>query len=408
MAGGTVEKRYDVFLAFGGVDREVVTDVRRRLEAIGWSAFCDAELPIGANWRRELPKAMAKSRAVVLLKPRHDGGSPYLDSEIAWATEEAAAKNCLFLPFRCLGAPRGREDEYESRHIVWASWRDDDAAETAAAIDAALRHPWHRDSFDTIPPEPASGPDAALLRAHLHLDRVHQWTKLRDLCSQKRPGCFVIHGPPGQHLDGFVARVRGHLSDDVDAHEVIVVSTDGLFHGDVSVEGWQGRVIAALKCEDPVLELRRRSRQRSVFLVIGSLAVKPARFTAANTRSWEAFATWASDHLPELVAAAQSKPLRVLVAVEEQDGGPWASRLEAAFATCLESLGHSHAKIKRVEFPPFDNVQDYIDLLGLRPTRPWWEQLEAVYGAIAAGSRDYRELADEIESLVEQLTKRGT
>ena len=84
------------------------------------------------------------------------------------------------------------------------------------------------------------------------------------------------------------------------------------------------------------------------------------------------------------------------------------ARLEAAFATCLESLGHSHAKIKRVEFPPFDDVKDYIDLLGLRPTRPWWEQLEAVYGAIAAGSRDYRELADEIESLVEQLTKRGT
>jgi hypothetical protein len=400
-----VEKRYDVFLAFGGADRELATEVRRRLVAIGWAAFCDADLAPGATWVREIPEAMEVSRAVVLLKPRQDRASPWLDSERTRSINGGAAGTFRFIPFRPNGSPPGGRDEYGEDHLVWGEWWDDDAARTALAVDAALRHELNRGFFPNVPVRPED-PGVPPLRPHLHLDRVAQWSKLRDLCGLRRPACFVVHGAPGQYLEGFLERVRAHLADDVDQHEVIVVSTDALFQADVSAEGWQGRVVAALGGGDPVATLRTRSKARSVMLMFGTQPVRPARFAAHHTRSWEAFETWARAHLAELIrAAGVSHPLRLILAVEEPDGSPWSGRFEAALGAGMAAAGAAFAQLRRVRYPSLDDVRDYVDLLGLFPPDRWWEELHGVYADIEAGSGDYRALADEIERLVEELQR---
>lgn len=406
---GMNDKVHDVFLAFGGADRPVATAVSAELGRMGWAAFCDADLAPGAHALRDLEAAMASSRAVVLLQPREDRRSPWLDHEQGWSLTASAAGTVLFIPMRVADQPPRTTGVYGTSQLVWADWWDDDAERTALAVDAALRHPAHRRWFVAVPPEPRAEEAAtrALLRAHLHLDRVAQWGKLRDLCQQPRPALLLVHGPPDQHVDGFLERVRRHLVEDVQHHEVVVVSTDGLYESGVTVDGWHGRVMEALDTEDAVLDLRRRAKTRHVILVFGSRPVRPGRFTKADEGSWEAFIQWVAERLPELVAASGSKrPLRVLLAVEER-GGAWTERLEGSFCTFLDRLDLPHAPLKRLSFPSYDEVLDYVDLLGRKTTPGWMEALRARYLEIEAGTKDYRQLADAIEELVEELLGRS-
>ena len=182
-----MDEPIDVFLAFGGVDREGVEEVAAQLRQWGWRVFMDTDLPSDADKLAGLKTRLLAARAVAVLLPENWEDSTYLQDELA-VCRELRDNNVSVQTYTACAVERVCDLPAYTERWNWQLWNPAEPEAVAQRIHSTLAKRLGL---------PASGEDAPTSLAHL----VGRETELRVLAEWLEPGhglrAIVIQGVGG-------------------------------------------------------------------------------------------------------------------------------------------------------------------------------------------------------------------
>jgi hypothetical protein len=398
-----VEKQYDVFLAFGGVDREVVTAVAGYLRDFKWRVFVDDDVLPGVRWDQAIERAGTEARALVYLAPRDGAASPYVAHEVQSAVQQATRGGIRFLPFYVEGGSPG----YGELPFKPGRWFDNDARKTAVTVDAMLQR-----AFADAPERSGGRPAARaapLPEASVHLDRIHAWMDLHERMASDFHEVFLIRGDEDQYLGDFLERVRTSLPDKVRCPLAThIIPTHREKGTSMTVTTWRARFHSVVGGSSLSEGLAMAGEHERPVLLVGDQPLSPASSDASRRKDLEALASFLgkpSGGLGAQIRSAQPKhPVRVVVAIEEAADGAVTALFRDALRSCAEAMGIRFMDTPEITFPPYADVERYVQQHHFQPDAAWWTSVRAEYDRIK-GSGDFMKLARMIDKKVREIPR---
>jgi hypothetical protein len=406
---GPAPLRRTFFLAYPSPERARARELRRALGERGHSVFFDADDVIpGQAWDDVLPEALAGCQVVVVLVGPATQKAHYERDEVAtaiarwrkherpWVVPVALGEVGAFqaLPY---GLTR-------LRGVVWDGLVGTVVTELERALEGVRATPVMSTAPAVMPTVPAvmptvpavmptvptdlHPPAVVRLPAEVELDRELQWRDLHGRLVRPAHQLFLLHGPPDQHLDGFLERVARHLSKPPGVPPVVVPADQRDHDRPTTRTIWKRRLGSALGAGPPELGMRERCAAGGALILLG---LRPFEVGARGFRAdvLEALAQLIEAELPPLLQAAPpgAGSLAFVVAVTEAEhgAGTWTDRVRRAMDTVWAT--------GLAEF------EDTTLRLGFRPTPEQWQELRALYDAHDV-ARDYLLFCQALDDLL--------